>query len=196
LGFTVRYSVLLVSVLVAIAGGLVACSNTTNGSAVPGDNPTGGETTTGGRSSPNRTTPRPNSGNSPTEDIKPCSLLTDAEQAQLKLTGEEERRVGSARTCRWRQPDAGGVNVVFDVAIYDNAGIKDLPPGTTINQLADIGSHKAVQVPANAGDGCAVILGVTDSSRVVNNVVAADQQKSCDLALQTARLVEPKLPRG
>jgi hypothetical protein len=84
----------------------------------------------------------------------------------------------------------------FDVIIYDDLGIDDLPSNVDPKPLPDVGSHKAVQDSESGGPGsCSVILGVTESSRVTTGVLSGtDTQKACDLAMQLAELVEPELP--
>lgn len=122
-------------------------------------------------------------------------MLTESAKTELELSGAgEERKIGSARTCRWRKRGPSET-IIFGVDIWDTAGIDDVPDDVTINPLPDIGSHKAVQGPAKQGGSCTVFMAVTDSSRVGTTVTAGtDVQKGCELALQMAKLVEPKLP--
>jgi hypothetical protein len=192
LGSIVKRLVVLPA-LALLAAGLSACTGQTNGSAVAG--PDAGTTT----EQPDSTTTTRGSqgGGSPLADKDPCSLLSASAQSQLGLTNQQPHDVGSGRGCRWDMPGPTDT-YIFDVQIYDKLGIKDLPDSSKIKQLADIGSHKAVQISGDGGPGsCTVILGVTDSSRVTTGLIAGtDTQKACDLAMQTATLVEPGLPRG
>jgi hypothetical protein len=190
----VRRSVLLVSALAAMLAGTAACTSSTNGSPVPGGSgtsapapPSSGETTDTGSS-----TPSP--GDNPLANTDPCTLLTTSAQSQLGVSGGERRDLGTERGCRWRLRGPSET-FIFDVAIDDQNGLKDVPSDATVKPLADIGKHKAVQSPAKQGGGCSVLLGVGDSSRVDATAVAGvDVNKGCELATQLAQLVEPQLP--
>jgi hypothetical protein len=182
----------MLSVVAVLAVGLVSCSDET-----PGDPRAGDQTTNEPSTEPTEPTrgssSRPTSGNGPLADIKPCSLLSADGKTQLGISGGEERKVGRARSCRWRLEGATGTDsFTLDVAIYDELGIKDVV-GSEIKPVPTLGSHEAVQyVPPAAG--CAVGVAVSDSSRVDTQAVGGAQQKACELALQLATFVEPELP--
>lgn len=131
------------------------------------------------------------------EETDPCALLDAAAKAKLDISGAgENRKIGVARGCRWRVRGAGE-SQIFDVGILDTAGITDIPATVRVEKLPNIGAHQAVQGKEQGGGpgGCTIILGVTGSSRVDLNVLAGnDTQKACDLVMELATLVEPKLP--
>jgi Protein of unknown function (DUF3558) len=191
----VRRSILLVSALALVLGFTPACSDKTSGLAVPGA-PTGGQTTTTTSGRATTTSPKTSTsgGNSPITGKDPCSLLTASAKSQLGLSGNGEKStVAGAPGCKWQRRDASGDLHLFAVDIVGNKGIRDIPAAT--KQIPAIDGHDAVQVAGIAGPGsCSVVIGVTDKSRVDTTVVAGtDEQKSCDLALQTAKLVAPEL---
>jgi hypothetical protein len=179
-----------VALSLAVVGGTSACSDKTDGSAVPGNTTTTEQRPTTGPSTSDQPT-----NNDSLKDKDPCSVLTSAGQSQLGISNGEKRQLGEARSCRWRQRGSTET-FLFDVSIYDNSGIKDLPSDREIKQLSKIGKHEAVQRTETANPGvCAVIMGVTESSRVSTQVTAGtDTQKGCQLAMQLAQLVEPELP--
>ena len=191
----VRRSVLLVSALALVLGFAPACSSKTSGSAVP-DGSAGGQTTTTTTGRGSTTPPRTSTsgGNSPITGKDPCSLLTASAKTQLGLSGNGQRsNLGGQPGCKWQRRDTSGDLFLFAVDIIGNLGVKDVPPGS--KTLPDIDGHKAVQASDLSGPGsCTVAIGVTEKSRVDSSVVAGtDSQKSCDLALQTAKLVASEL---
>lgn len=192
-----RRSVLLVPVLALALGATPACSDKTNGSAVPGG-PTGGQTgnVTTTTSKGTSTTRSTSGGSSPLAGKDPCALLPKAAQDKLGISRGEKRNVGSARTCRWEQRAQTGDLYLYTLALYDSLGIKDIPADAGAKPLADIGRHKAVQTTELGGQGsCSVTLGVTDTSRASAGLITGtDQQKACELAMEMAKLVEPELP--
>lgn len=192
-----RRLALLVPVLVALVSGVAACSEKTDGSALPSQATSSDQTTTGSTST--RTTSETPSTGSPLANKQPCSLLPSAGQSQLGISDGEEGTIGTARRCRWRLRGPQDT-YLFDVLINEDVGIKDLPSGNgrDVKPLGKIGSHEAVQRTETANPGiCAVILGVTDKSRVTAQVTAGtDTAKGCDLATQLATLVEPELSRS
>jgi len=183
------------SALALVLAGATACSDKTNGSAVPGG-PTGEQTgssttTSKGTSSPRTST---SGGTIPVTGKDPCSLLTASAKAQLGLSGNGERSdLAGAPGCKWKRRDTSGDLNLFTVDILEKLGVKDVP--ASAKQIPDIDGHKAVQGSDIGGPGsCTVAIGVTDKSRVDNTVTAGtDTQKSCDLALQLAKLVAPEL---
>lgn len=188
-----RRLALLVPVLLALAGGVTACSDKTEGSPQV-QSTTGGQTTGGPTTRTTTDTPTPAS------DLKgkdPCTLVTSSAQAQLGISGGEKSNVGSSRGCKWRLRGSDETTF-FWVDIYDSQGIKDLPNDGDTTQLPKVGSHEAVQRtdPSNPG-ACGVVMGVTSSSRVTATALkGTDVTVGCELAMRLARLVEPELPRG
>jgi hypothetical protein len=191
----VRRLALLGPVLVALVVGLTSCSDKTNGAAVPPTGTTGHESTSAAPTT-GTSSSKPTSG-SQLAGKDPCSLLPPAGQSQLGISSGEKDTIASARRCRWRLRGPQDT-YLFSVLIYDDQGIKDLPSEREITQLPNVGSHQAVQRTESANPGvCAVIMGVTETSRVTTQVTAGtDTQKGCGLAMQLATLVEPELPRG
>jgi len=186
----VRRSVLLVPVLAMAFVGTQACSNSTNGLAVPGTTTATSEQAPTTNETSETSTSSPSSNESPLVDKDPCPLLTASAQAKLGVSGGQRHDVGSGRGCQWtvRGPQETDFYVV---QIYDHSGLKDIPSDSKPKQLPDVGKHKAVQTSENGS----VNMGVTDTSQVSTTVLTGtDTQKACDLAMQMARLVEPELP--
>jgi hypothetical protein len=179
------------AMLVGLAGGLASCATPTSGQAVP-ENPAA--STENGQPS-TRPTSSPQVSGGPLADTDPCSLLDSAAKAKLGLSGSgEPRKIGVSRGCRWRLRQ-GTDSYIFDVGILP-AGISNVPDKVQITKLPDIGSHQAAQTQEGGGAGtCLIILGVSESSRVDNTVSASgDTQKACELVMELAKQVEPKLP--
>jgi hypothetical protein len=179
----------LAALLVLLAG----CSESTQGSPSPGDGPsstaTTGDTTTEDTTEDSSATEEPTG----TADLKPCDILDQNDLATLQLTGGDEVKLGSARTCDYRRQGAtANETFTVSIALWDNQGLDDLNVPTK-QQLPDIGSHKAISFVDAAGV-CGVGIGVGDSSRVDSSAIGGDEQLSCRIAQQMASLVEPKLP--
>lgn len=180
--------------LAALVVLLAGCSEQTQGSPTPGDDPTGQTTTT--TESEDTTEPTTTTGTTGTgglADVDPCGLVDDAGLSGLGLGAGEEKTLGEARVCQWRR-DGPTLNESFtvSVALFENRGLADIV-GTDIRQLPNIGTHEATSFVAPGGS-CGVSLGVGESSRVDNTAVGGDQQQGCQLAASMAALVEPKLP--
>ena len=183
---------LLLLPLVAVAAlALAGCSQETPGSAEPGgDTGTNGvPTIPGGETTGESTEPSEPGGDSGTADLKPCDLLSSAEQSQLQVSGGTEDEVGPERLCQWT---ASGSHTV-SVGIADELGLDDVASSGQKTPMK-VGSHDAVQFTGGVSS-CAVALGVTDTSRVdVISAANGDEAKACTIAKQAAALVEPKLP--
>lgn len=181
---------------VVVVASLASCSTQTPGQAVPGAQAgSTGTPGTGTRTSSRPTSNRPPA-DSPLHDTDPCSLLDSAGQAKLGInTPGEPHNIVNSRGCRWRMR-VGSDTTVFDVGILDNQRIDQIPSNVQVEKIPNVGQHQAVRAKDVAGArNCAVILGVGDKSRVDNNVVAGnDVEKACELVMELARLVEPKLP--
>jgi hypothetical protein len=185
----------LVPILVALAAGVVACSDKTNGQAVPGDS-TSAETTTTtrGSTSPSRTTSgAPTSGTSPLTDRKPCTLLSSSGVTEMGISGPgNEQKVGSARRCQYRITGATiKDSFTVSVGLWDTAGLKDLPGTVTPTPVPTVGKHEAVRIKDT---GCTIVMGVTEKSRVDSAATGGNVDKACELALKLATLIEPELP--
>ncbi|SDD19890.1 DUF3558 domain-containing protein [Actinokineospora iranica] len=173
---------------------VAACSTDTPGTPVPGASTFPTDTTTAPKR-PTSTTTKP--ADSPLADIDPCDLLTEEGKTQLGVSGPgEPDDTGSGRNCVWRLrgPER---TFIFDAGVNDKYGLNDLPSDLNNKDLPPIGGRKAVQTNLSAGPGtCTVHMFVTESTRASALVVAGDDQaKSCELALQMAQLIEPRLPR-
>jgi hypothetical protein len=129
-----------------------------------------------------------------TADLQPCDVLDQADLSALRLTGGEEKKVGSARVCRY-QRDGATLNETFTVSVelFDHQSIGDLN-APDITPLDAIGGHEAKKFTDDTGT-CGVSLSV-GRSRVDNTAVGGDQQLGCQLAEQLATTVAPKLPEG
>src|SRR5262249_35187963 len=101
------------------------------------------------------------------------------------------------RTCQWnRKVDENGKGG-FSVgpAIRDHQGLKDInTEGYTVSDVMTIGRHQARQL--KGGGLCALVIGVTESSRVDVGVTGRADDDLCGLVNQFATLIESKLPGG
>lgn len=186
-----------ISVLVAALLGLTACSDKAPGTAVPSPDATDRPTTTApsGKTTAPTASRRPSEGTSPIS-VDPCSLMTATAASELGLDVDagENRKLGNAETCRWKQRGAQDT-YLFTISIYDEFGIKDLPDDIRTQQLPPIGEREAVQFFGQSAGICGVMLAVTEASRVETSVTAGvDTDKACELAGRMAGLVEPELP--
>jgi len=173
------------TLLVLLAG----CSQTTEGSPSPGNEPNPTATT----EETSTTTEAPPSSASGVAELQPCGILDQTDLAAMQLTGGEEKKVGGARVCRY-QRDGATLNETFTVSVelFDDQGLADLNV-PDVEQLPAIGGHDAVRYTDATGT-CGVSLGVGDDSRVDSAAVGGDQQQGCQLAEQLATIVERKLP--
>jgi uncharacterized protein DUF3558 len=126
------------------------------------------------------------------KDVSPCSLLSATEVTDLHAGASKEETINNTRACRFVK----GQGFVMSVGILDELGLDDVVANGAITPVPTVGSHKAVQWKGGL-DSCAVSVEVTKTSRVdaVGTSVDGNDQKSCDLALQVAKLVEPRLPK-
>lgn len=127
-----------------------------------------------------------------TADLQPCDVLDQADLSTLQLTGGEEKKVGSARVCRY-QRDGATLNETFTVSVelFDNQSLGDLN-APDVSPLSPIAGHEAKKFTDDTGT-CGVSLAVGES-RVDNTAVGGDQQLGCQLAEQLATTVASKLP--
>jgi hypothetical protein len=179
-------AVTLVSCTAKIAGQplpAVTSAHTSDAPSIPDTGPLPND-----NSDPGNVSDNPAGTDASTTQLQPCDLLTSAEQSQLQITGANERVTDVQRLCDFNE--AGDFGLV--VAIADERGLGDVQSATPAQALT-IGAHDAVQATDGA-NGCAIILGVTDTSRVDVASAAATGAKACDIAKQVAGLIEPKLP--
>lgn len=176
----------VVMLLVLLAG----CAESTQGSPTPGGEPTNPTTATEDTST---TTEAPPSSAPGIASLQPCEVLDPTDLTALQLSGGEQKKVGSARVCRY-QRDGATLNETYTVSIelYDTQGLTELN-APDVQQLPPIGGHDAVKY-TDATGSCGVGLGVTADSRVDTAAVGGDQQQGCQIAEQLATIVERKLP--
>lgn len=125
------------------------------------------------------------------KDTDPCDLLTAAELKSLGVTeaGKPDDSVTS-RGCMWHYGHTG----TFSVAIRAEQGIDSLYKhnnGGTITSKT-INDRPAMQ--EDNGDGCAVAVSVTKTSRVDTSAILDHADKDCAAAQQVAKVVEKHLP--
>lgn len=125
--------------------------------------------------------------------LDPCAMADAAGVASLGLTGGEAETLGEARICRYRF-EGPTLNESFTVSIelFGTYGTADIV-ATDVQPLAPVGTHDAVTFTGVAG-GCAVSLGVTETSRMDATAVGGDPALACDHAAALAALAEPALP--
>ncbi len=145
---------------------------------------------------PEPTAPTPSSAPSPTarpaDSIKPCSLLSAANVATLGITdGPQPSQIKGAVGCDWRvEKQSVGDGYAIGITVYPDRGLKNIAsPGAKTPIV--VGKHDAIQ---NTDTGCAIAIGVTDTSRVEVYVTGGRQTDLCKPALDTANIIEPKLP--
>jgi hypothetical protein len=194
-----RRTLLLPAILAMLTAGVAACKTNTVGEPSASTDPTsaarptlprGGGTNTGPRS----TIARLNPTDSPIRSTEPCTLLTASEVTEIGAGPGKRNADTSSGTSRSCEFVASG-NFNLRVIIFDVLGTKDVQATGEIKTLPPIGKHQAVQ--GVFGTACAVSVAVSATSRV-DAVVSADgnTSKGCEIAMQVARLVEPKLPGG
>ncbi len=179
----------LVAVVAVLAVCLAGCSQQTPGDATAADATNRPTIPTGDTS----TAPPPESTGSGTGSgtaaLRPCDLLSSADQATFDVGPGVEEKIGSARACQWQ---ASGRHTIT-VGIFDDLGLDDVVSSGATTPMK-VGSHAAVQASGGVST-CAIAIGVTDSSRVdVSGVAGGDMTAACAVAKQAAELVEPKLP--
>jgi hypothetical protein len=122
-------------------------------------------------------------------NVAPCSLLSPAEVAELQAGPSKEEKLNNARACSFYEADG----FTMGVAIFDELGLDDLVAQGSPKPVT-VGNRKALQ-SIRGIDTCAISIELTKTSRVdTQGTAGRDEQKSCELALRVARLVEPKLP--
>lgn len=176
------------ALLVLLAG----CSERTEGSPSPGDDPTSQEQTTG------QSTDEPTSESSEAgtdgglADVEPCELLDDSDLAALQLTPEGEKTSGT-RGCDYRREGPTlDESFAVGISLYDDQGLDDLN-AENIQPLPNIGSHEAASFTELSGD-CGITIVVSENSRVDVGATGGDVQLGCQLTTQLATVVERKLP--
>lgn len=197
-----RGPILLAPVLVVALVALGACSDTVTGSPVgpvPGSNrpslptlptlPSLPSLPGAGTETP-QPTPSSRTSDPATLALQPCDLLTAAQVTALGSGGPgKQEDVGLARTCA---RNVSGSHQ-FSIAIFDTLGLDDVVSDTPVKPL-NVGSHRAVLATGGIS-ACAIVLGVTKTSRVdVSSAANGDTKRACRISKQVAGLVEPRVP--
>jgi len=180
--------------IVVLSGLTTACSETATGLPLPASTPTSTIPESGG---PFSGTPEPPATSEevippgPLKDVEQCSLLTPTEINDLHAGTPKSERLNNARACRFTE----GKGFVVSFAIFDEAGLTEILAASPPTPVPTVGRHKAVW-NMRGGDTCAVSIELTKTSRVdfQGTDDRGSPQRGCDLAMNLARLVEPKLP--
>jgi hypothetical protein len=187
-------AVLVAPLVAMIAIGIVSCTSETDGQPTATDStPTARPTLPGSVTGPPKTTSpgRPGASSSPVRNIDPCALLTPIEANSVGVA-EGKRDDSSAGTSRSCELVASGT-FNLRINVFDVLGTKDVQSRGEIKPLPPIGKHQAVQTID--GGACATSIATSETSRVDSVVVArGDTTKACQISMQVAQLVEPKLP--
>ncbi|MFB9299236.1 DUF3558 domain-containing protein [Kibdelosporangium philippinense] len=177
--------------------GVVACNAETAGTPTASLNtPAARPTVPGESKSGTTTTSRPDTGSNLLEGIDPCSLLSASERAQVGVAEGQPRDtvLDTTRSCEFVA--SGEFNL--RVNTFGARGIKDVVANRgEIKPTPKVGRHDAVQSFGGI-NSCAITIAISDTSRV-DSVAAHNREgdaKSCEIALQVVRLIEPKLPGG
>ncbi|WP_197523067.1 DUF3558 family protein [Actinokineospora pegani] len=191
-----KRAVLLSSIVGSLLLGAGACSNDTDGSPVPSP---GGATSTSvdepdSSSEPSTGQTSSGSGDGSLASLQPCDLLTDADQAEVGVSGSgTEKELAGSRYCDWRvREETASASYTLSVQIWEDLGLADVQG--TGKQTTKVGSHEAVQALRTGGSACSISLGVGAKSRVDVVLTGADGAALCAPAATAAALVEPKLP--
>ncbi|HVV20119.1 MAG TPA: DUF3558 family protein, partial [Pseudonocardiaceae bacterium] len=154
----------MVPVLAAALFGLVACSNSTPGTATT----TGGDQTTTAGAGDTTSSSSSGSDGSPLASVQPCDLVTSSALSQLGLSGGQTSTQAGARICQWQTPvDQNGNNgAVAGVEIRDHQGLSDVVPNGYTTTTKTLGSHQAEQLRSKSSGDCIDAIGVSDHSRV------------------------------
>lgn len=173
-----------VSALAVLGLALAGCSGGEQGTAQPASTTT---TPAGSQSSSTGSPTSTPGGEGDLSKLKACALLESAASVGLTSLTEE-----GPTGCGAKHP--GRVSVALDIR---SKGIADYSVGPNAKPVdVSIGKHKGKQVTgAVSKASCAVVIGVTDKSRV--DVFASsdsDPQQACDAAMSIATAIEPKLP--
>lgn len=182
--------VVALGLLVSVTG----CSTPTQGQPTTPDNAPTTTTTSQPRSTTSSARPTTSSkpdGKGPLAGKLPCSLLTDAERAQLQLKSTpKEQDYGDRRQCQFSENGfLAGVN------IYDNSDLDSVRAvNTDVKPVPAVGRHKAIR--STFGGLCVISIEVTATSlaETTGGDIDGDMKKACDIAMRTAQIIEPKLP--
>ncbi|WP_084476846.1 DUF3558 domain-containing protein [Actinokineospora enzanensis] len=182
------------TVAVLLTAAVAACSTSTPGSPTeqPNPQPTTGAGTTGTSTRTTKTT----TPKSPLAGLDPCKMLNDSDRSRLGLSESGAPvKANSYRGCQWKLRGTD-YTTLFDVAFFENFGVREIPDYNDLKDLPPIGGRTTVQVTGLGAKNCAVTMEVTAKSAVsVVATTGVDEAKACETAHTLATLVEPKLPR-
>ncbi|WP_084965001.1 hypothetical protein [Thermoactinospora rubra] len=86
---------------------------------------------------------------------------------------------------------------LLDIVIYDEYGIKALPPTLHIEKVKRVGGRPTVMIRGQRPGICVFIMDITPASRVEAGVTAgADTRRACGLSRKMADLAAPELPQA
>jgi Protein of unknown function (DUF3558) len=179
---------LAATLLVVLAG----CTTRTQGNPIAGPAASSAPETTE-RTSTRKTRTGPPEADGRLADIKPCDLLDAGDRARLGLGDGKEETHGVARVCNWRH-EGPTIRESYSVGVglFDTHGLSRLN-ARNIQKLEKIGRHEAVSF-TELSDDCGIALLITETSRVDFGAVGTDNVLGCEIPLQLATIIEPKLP--
>lgn len=194
-GIIVRRSALVLAVAATALVSLTGCTSSTPGTATPSGEPTAGSSPSMSTqpSKPTKSTSQP--ADSPLADRSPCDLLTASAASALKVkdSGSEEK-IGRGRACLWTIPaESSRDRASLTISIFDTLGVKDIVAKGEIKTIANVGKHEARQYVGTAGN-CVFSIAVSATTRVDVLSSSLNFEKSCVIAEEAAKLVEPELP--
>ena len=119
--------------------------------------------------------------------IDPCGLLSAADVAQLGLAVRGPEQSVKSRGCGWTKSTS------YSVGIYANPsqGLDALRADNSTTTM--LPSHDAIET-ANSDIDCLYDIAITKTSSVDISVEATTSGIACQIAVQYATLIEPKLP--
>jgi hypothetical protein len=134
----------------------------------------------------------PSAKGGPLANVEPCDLVSVEDADSLNLVEGNPTNIGRARACRFRL-EGPTIRQTFtiSVVIFD-----DIPPNglTPLKRAKPVTMGKHTGTAGETAAGCAVTLGVGESSTLEVDVVGSDLERQCQLATKLATLIEPKLP--
>jgi hypothetical protein len=186
-------NIIFAGTLVMCAVVAVGCGTTTGGQATASDVPVTSTSKVGpSRSSTTSSMPTTGMGSGSLADVDPCSLLDAAGKARFGTIDQAPGNFGSTRGCDWHLNRG-----VLSAGIYDTKGMKDLNPANSVPTPVSINGRPGTQLLETDNTGCEVAFPVTDTSRVQVDADTHDSAAaSCGVAVELAKLIEPKIPKG
>lgn len=125
----------------------------------------------------------------------PCVLLTEADRAQLTLTGEV-RPGGDGDRCVWENTGTPVLSLSFDY--FDDVGLdrhaQEASGAAPVETM--VGQRRALKIADGSECALYIELGARSSVEIEGTVAGSpdDSARSCALAEQAAPLLAGKLP--